>query len=332
MDFNEDQIRPQNLMGGQKRAFLEDVQWLRQRSDQFVEVMCPACDSSNASKHFKKYKFIFNLCSNCETLYISPRPSQKLLSEFYQNSQNYKYWAENIYPKSEQVRKINIFMPRLAKLVDLCEEYKVNQGTIVEVGAGYGTFGEVVEEAGKFDKYIAIEPSPELALECKRKALKVIEASVEAVASQIKGADVVASFEVIEHLFSPREFLESCRKVLNHEGLLILTCPNWKGFETQILGPLSDTFDAEHLNYFSPASLGSLVESCGFEVLRLFTPGEIDVDIVHNHIVKGAAQLEENRFIYDILMDEKPEKRNLLQSFLKASGLSSHMWIAARKK
>jgi 2-polyprenyl-3-methyl-5-hydroxy-6-metoxy-1,4-benzoquinol methylase len=332
MDFNEDQIRPLDIMEGQKRAFLEDVQWLRQRSDQFVEVMCPACGGSNKSKHFEKYNFIFNLCSDCETLYISPRPPEKLLREFYQNSENYKYWAENIYPKSERVRKENIFVPRLAKLVDLCENYKVNQGTIVEVGAGYGTFGEVVEEAGKFGKYIAIEPSPELALECKRKALKVIEDSVEAAASQIKEADVVASFEVIEHLFSPREFLKSCRKVLNHEGLLILTCPNWKGFETQILGPLSDTFDAEHLNYFSPASLASLVESCGFEVLRLFTPGEIDVDIVRNRIVKGAMRLEENRFIYDILMDEKPEKRNLLQSFLKASGLSSHMWIAARKK
>jgi 2-polyprenyl-3-methyl-5-hydroxy-6-metoxy-1,4-benzoquinol methylase len=72
---------------------------------------------------------------------------------------------------------------------------------------------------------------------------------------------------VIEHLFSPREFLQAVRNLLVPGGMVVLTCPNGRGFDIQTLGPVSESVDHEHLNYFSPQSLTQLLVSCGFEVI-----------------------------------------------------------------
>ena len=113
-------------------------------------------------------------------------------------------------------------------------------------------------------------------------------------------------------------------------SLLILTCPNWKGFETQVLMEGSDTFDAEHLNYFSPSSMKLCLESLGLEVLKLFTPGEIDVDIVKSKIEKGF-KVKEDKFIQYLTSRTDKETLNNFQRFLQKNNLSTHMWVAAKK-
>ena len=87
----------------------------------------------------------------------------------------------------------------------------------------------------------------------------MIEAPVERAALNA-GVDIITSFEVIEHLFSPRAFVERCSAVLRPGGLIMLTCPNVRGFDVELLGEASATVDAEHLNYLHPASLGALLE------------------------------------------------------------------------
>ena len=113
-------------------------------------------------------------------------------------------------------------------------------------------------------------------------------------------------------------------------SLLIITCPNWKGFETQVLMEGSDTFDAEHLNYFSPSSIKLCLESLGLEVVKLFTPGEIDVDIVKSRIEKGSA-IKEDRFIQYLTSQCDKETLDSFQGFLQNNNLSTHMWVAAKK-
>ena len=46
----------------------------------------------------------------------------------------------------------------------------------------------------------------------------------------------VSKFEVIEHLFSPLEFLKGINKQLKKDGLIFITCPNINGFEIKTLG------------------------------------------------------------------------------------------------
>ena len=53
-------------------------------------------------------------------------------------------------------------------------------------------------------RVVAVEPTPDLAKTCRAKGLEVIESRIED-AKGLGVVDVIASFEVIEHLFDPSE-------------------------------------------------------------------------------------------------------------------------------
>jgi len=143
---------------------------------------------------------------------------------------------------------------------------------------------------------------------------------------------VIASFGVLEHLFSPRDFLRGCANILSPGGLLVLTCPNAKGFDVMTLGPVSDTVDAEHLNYFHPASLAHLLGECGFSTLEAFTLGKLDAELVRKKAVAGEFDLSDQPFLRHVLIDEWERAGAAFQRFLVDNQLSSHMWIVAEKR
>ena len=70
---------------------------------------------------------------------------------------------------------------------------------------------------------------------CRERGIELIEKSIEEVDLGESLAQVVASFEVIEHLFYPKEFIKKCANVLEPGGLIIITCPNSKGFDMQLV-------------------------------------------------------------------------------------------------
>ena len=323
--MRETDIRPDELMAEQARRYAADVAWLLERRDRFVEVPCPACDATESTRHWAKYELDYRRCASCESAYVSPRPEPALLDEYYRNSTNYEYWNTVVFPASEAARRERIFRPRAERVVSYART-----GTLVDVGAGYGTFCEEAVALGDFDRVIALEPEPHLAQTCRDKGLEVIEAPVERAQLGV-GVDVVTSFEVIEHLFAPRLFLEQCAAILRPGGLLMLTCPNVKGFDVEALGELSSTVDAEHLNYMHPASLGALLERCGFAVEQALTPGRLDAELVRKRALAGDLSLVEQPFLRRVLIDEWERLGDAFQDFLAAQGLSSNMWLIARR-
>jgi 2-polyprenyl-3-methyl-5-hydroxy-6-metoxy-1,4-benzoquinol methylase/ribosomal protein S27E len=329
--LREADIRPPELMDEQARRFAVDVRQLNERRGDFVEVPCPACGIKGGTEIFRKYEQVFRRCDSCETVFVSPRPTAKIIAWYYSVSENMKYWAEHIFPSSEGARKERIFRPRARRVAEIRNRHGVGRGLMVDVGAGFGTFCEVMKEEGHFDRVIAIEPNPDVARQIRSRGIEVIEKPVEQVTLDNDAVDVVTSFEVIEHLFDPQLFLRECGTILRPGGLLIATCPNVKGFDVQMLGPPSTTFDVEHLNYFHPASLSHLAASCGFEILEVSTPGELDADIVRQAVAKGAISVEGNPLFEDIFVKRWDALGAQFQAFLSANGLSSHMWLVARK-
>ena len=253
--------------------------------------------------------------------------------EYDTTSENYAYWNKYIFPASEDVRRAKIFKPRSDRLVDICRRHGVAaRGTLLEVGAGFGTFCEEVNRAGYFKRVIAVEPTPDLAATCRTKGLEVIEQPVEQVDFGNTVVDAIASFEVLEHLFSPREFLGVCSKILRKGGLLVLSCPNGHGFDVAVMGPVADTVDVEHLNYFNPASLSGLVGSAGFDILEVLTPGVLDAELVRKKVLDGAFDLSSQPFLKRVLVDDWDRLGAPFQQFLADNRLSSHMWLVAQKR
>ena len=330
-NLRENEIRPNHLIEGQAKAVAAGIRRLLQHKDDFVHVPCPACASQEAHKAFEKYELDYVVCLDCGTMYINPRPTPAILEMFYATSENYQYWNKYVFPASERARSERIFRPRAERIGDICRRNGIDNGVLLEVGAGFGTFCEEVRRLGIFRRVIAVEPIPDLAGTCRRKGLEVIEKPIEHVRFESDTVDVVASFEVIEHLFSPRDFLISCARVLSPGGLLVITCPNIKGFDLVVLQALSKTVDVEHLNYFHPVSLSHLVTQCGFETLEVLTPGKLDAELVRKKILTGELDVSLQPFLNQILVDEWERVGDSLQQFLADNMLSSHMWLVARK-
>jgi 2-polyprenyl-3-methyl-5-hydroxy-6-metoxy-1,4-benzoquinol methylase len=329
--FSEEAIRPNELKKRQREFVDWDRNFLLDRQDRFVAVDCPACNSKNHVLHFEKDGMKYHLCHVCETLFVNPRPCIELLHEFYIKSRNYDYWNSYIFPASEDVRRNKIFKPRVLRTIELANRFLGEYQTIMEVGAGFGIFSEEAKKTGRFKNVIAIEPTPGLAETCRKRGLHTIELPIENLSADIM-TDIIVTFEVIEHLFSVDAFLHSCVNHLEDLGLLIVSCPNFQGFDNQILGAKSETIDHEHLNYFNPASLRILFERCGLETLEIHTPGQLDADIVRNAALRGDICLDNHPFLKTVLLDRWDEIGDMFQQFLADNLLSGHMWIAAQKK
>jgi 2-polyprenyl-3-methyl-5-hydroxy-6-metoxy-1,4-benzoquinol methylase len=327
----ETEIRPDYLMRGQAERFASDIRRLLQHKAEFVQAACPACGSNNAEQAFEKYELTYQICSVCETMYVSPRPTPVILEMYYRTSENYAYWNRYIFPASEEARREKIFRPRAERFAEICTRYGIRTESLLEVGAGFGTFCEELRRIELFTRIIAVEPTPDLAATCRRKGLEVIEQPFEHVQQEQNTFDVIASFEVIEHVFDPAAFIRHCAALLAPGGLLIITCPNVKGFDIQTLGPVSDTVDVEHLNYFHPAALAHLVAANGFEALEILTPGKLDAELVRKKALSGDYDLASQGFLHQVLIKDWERLGPLFQQFLVDNGLSSHMWLVARK-
>ncbi len=332
IELTENAIRPDDLMRESERLHAVDLQWLLARQDQFAEVACPACNADAPAPLWDKDGFRYVRCGACRTGYLNPRPRPELLDEYYRMAENYNFWEKYVFPASEATRREQISLPRVQRVVELCAARGVRGGLLVEVGAGYGTFCEEAARTGQFSRVIAIEPTPSMAQACRNRGLEVLETPIEQVTLEHELADVVVSFEVIEHLFSPSDFLASCARLLQPGGLLALTCPSVDGFDVVTLGSVSQVVDPEHLNYFHPASLSFLLQRCGFEVVELRTPGRLDAEIVRKRTLGGLHDLAGQPFLEQVLLRDWDRLGRPFQDFLAAGLLSSHMWIAGRRR
>jgi 2-polyprenyl-3-methyl-5-hydroxy-6-metoxy-1,4-benzoquinol methylase len=331
--FDEETIRPAHLMSQADRVLARDIERMQSRRPEFVRVACPACDAAAAERLFEKNGFTYEQCNECETFYMNPRPSPAVLEWFYRNSDTYAYWNQHVFPAVEPARRERMFVPRVDRLLELCDRLAAPTRSLLEVGAGFGTFCLEVSSRGRFQRVVALEPTPDLAATCRARGLETIEQPFEVFARENRQDrfSVVANFEVIEHLFSPRDFITNVHDVLEPGGLLVLTCPNGRGFDIQTLGPLSESVDHEHLNYFSPHSLSALLVSCGFEVIEARTPGRLDAELVRKKALAGEFDLSGQPFLQRVLLDEWERLGGAFQDFIAANDMSSNMWLAARK-
>jgi 2-polyprenyl-3-methyl-5-hydroxy-6-metoxy-1,4-benzoquinol methylase len=323
-----DDLRPEAAMAGQRAAMQLDIDWLAARRRDFVFVACPACGADEPLSLYEKFGMPQVRCQRCETQYVNPRPTERMLADFYAQSANYAYWARHIFPASKDVRRERLFRPRAQLAGDVVRRAGISKPVLVEVGAAYGQFCSEALATNAFSKVIAIEPTPDLAQVCRDLGIDVLESPYEDVTFDAP-VGIIACFEVIEHLFDPKRFLSWCHASLQPGGIVLLTCPNSAGFDTLLLGSASSAVDHEHLNLFTPQSLALLAQRCGFEIIEVSTPGELDVDLVRRAVADG--EVDRNHLgplISRLIENADPAQ---LQVVIRDAGLSSNMRLIARR-
>ena len=143
----------------------------------------------------------------------------------------------------------------------------VSSGTLLDVGASFGHFLAV---AGQTFTACGVELNP-TAVEWSRSTFHVqnFVGSVYSIPPAVPAPfDVIAAWDVIEHLEEPRRALTKCRSYMKPEGWLFLSTPDAGSIVSRLLGSRWFYQDpVQHVNLYSRANLTRSLRECGFEVV-----------------------------------------------------------------
>jgi 2-polyprenyl-3-methyl-5-hydroxy-6-metoxy-1,4-benzoquinol methylase len=180
----------------------------------------------------------------------------------------------------QRVREANAALPQLRleeeqRLAVLNARWRLqlirdrrSSGKLLEVGCARGDFLRVA--SGEFDVF-GVEPNPELA-ESAATAAPIHRDVIETLAW--KDFDVAASFHVIEHVDSPRRFVQAIAERLKPGGLLVLETPDIGSITYRLMKRRWRQFIPEHYFFFTHRTMTKLLDESGFTVDRIIQIGK----------------------------------------------------------
>jgi 2-polyprenyl-3-methyl-5-hydroxy-6-metoxy-1,4-benzoquinol methylase len=221
---------------------------------------CPICGKDNGTgRKIKGYlgdMLYITLCHDCQIMYQNPKPTPQAtlayMNSLWADKVRFDYVRENeaILRAREDMMVLNSVCPKPGKLLDF--------------GAGIGAFTRVAMDDGwqvhgteRSDTAIK-RAKDEFGIELMRDIPD-------------EKYDAITLLDVIEHLRKPAEIVQILGNHLKIGGKLILSTGNYQSWPCLMLGDKWALFQMDHLFFFTPQSLKSLLENCGLSNFQLLT-------------------------------------------------------------
>lgn len=329
--MREADIRPANLLSAYLSLSAEDARTFFGAGSKRVSRTCPACGSDRPRPAFDKNGFSLMACGKCDSLYVSPVPQPEDLAAFYRDSPSTRYWANEFFPAVAEARRTRIFAPRAEKILALLD---AGVKRVTDVGAGYGLFLEEMRVRDSEVVARAIEPGQDLAAVCRAKKMETFEGFADEAAVDTDWADwadLVTSFEVIEHVLDMTDFIRSLGALARPGGLVLVTGLCGDGFDIKSLGPHSNAVSPpHHLNFISRHGMTALASRAGLDLVDFSTPGQLDIDIICNALKDNPDAVADLAVRQKLLAADAAERQQM-QDDLVSECRSSHMWAIMRR-
>lgn len=243
---------------------------------------CPSCGHDRATTRYDFGREKILRCARCHLMYIDPLPTEEETRAVYGESYFHNprftsgdsdalfgyadYIAERLIKQAQYTRiarEIRGYLPTLDR-----------RPRLLEVGCGFGYFLDTAFEEG-FD-VSGIEFNKHAVDRLQRKyAFPIHFGALESMDLQASSLDVVAMFDVIEHLRDPFGALDRIHRTLVPHGLLIVATPDAESWVSRLIGKRLEDFrrTREHLFFFGRRTLSDILERHGFQVLLLRSVG-----------------------------------------------------------
>jgi len=155
--------------------------------------------------------------------------------------------------------------------LETISHYLAPPGKLLDFGCGGGFFLGTARELG-WEVY-GLEPLPAHAVYARAKFHAQVKTDVlRADTYPAAFFDVIAAFQVFEHLPTPRADLEKLVSFLKPGGLMVIEVPNIDNWSVRLLGVRHRHFVQDHLYFFSAATLSALFRLAGLDVLQSYSP------------------------------------------------------------
>jgi len=194
--------------------------------------------------------------------YLNPQPTGEELAEHYTSS----YPPFTVMQRPGWARRL-IERYGIWRRVKRVERLR-SGGRILEVGCAHGSTLYALRQTGHW-QVTGVEPSAE-AVAIARDAY-----GLELIATELNDAhlpeafyDVVAMWDVLEHVPSPLDTLREVHRVLKPDGLLVMRVPVSDAWDAKLFGRYWAGWDApRHLVAFTSRHLDLCLEAAGFRVV-----------------------------------------------------------------
>jgi len=326
MSLSEAEIRPPDLFAEYQRLLAADIAQYFPPSPR-QSATCAACLAAGEYA-FTKRGFDYRWCQQCWYLWASPRPLSGQLDRFYAESESARYWADVFSPVVEAVRRERLWKPKVTTPARLLEEVGASPDAVVDIGGGTGVFAEIFRAATGCPVHV-VEPGRVAAARARSRGVTVYETAFETfvVPATMTGTLLWTSFELLEHVVDPRQWMLQLSSVMSTGDWALLTTLSCAGLDIQVLWEEAGAINPPvHLNFVSPRLMPHLAEAAGLRVARVITPGEIDIDILSTR----SGQIQD-RFWRGVVQTASAEERSLWQELLRRTGRSSHLWALLHK-
>ena len=151
------------------------------------------------------------------------------------------------------------------------EEYQIalrlmpTEGSVLEVGSGRAAFASLVG----VNRYTGLEFNDKAIERAGSVGITLIKESVEDHAKHnLHQYDAVVSFQVLEHVSSPAQFIKGCVDCLKPGGTLILAVPSRDGFAGGAINNVLD-MPPHHVSHWSEQAMRKIGDLYELEVISL---------------------------------------------------------------
>lgn len=257
-----------------------------------LQNQCPICGARINFLIKRRDKYQYYYCRNCTLILSNPIPSNEELSKFYKN-----YSFRKPKNKKEFEIKRKEISSDTEKIVQDIKEYiKSPAPTLLDYGGGTGFYSNAFALNGFQVTLVDVNKSACDYAVKKFNTFKVLHKDLEKIQTENK-FDVIFINQVIEHQNNLKKFLSTVKKLLQKDGLVILTTPNqgckefyfrplWlyyylkltnknliplKSFLVFLKKPWIACDPPRHIFAFNEKSLKFLLRENQFEVLKIFT-------------------------------------------------------------
>ncbi|PPD37078.1 MAG: hypothetical protein CTY18_01835 [Methylomonas sp.] len=227
---------------------------------------CPLCNSAqvhliesiSADSINKAYKNNFRInnavsadyfnycqCDICKLLFFNPMETggegfYEMLQEFdwYYMAEKYEY--------------------------SIAKKHLLKTGNLLEIGAGNAAFSVF----SGVENYTGLEFNQKAISSALKKGIKLLKQSIEEHASTGCLYDTVVTFQVLEHVKNPKEFISGCIKCLKPGGRLIISVPSLYGFAGKALNNILN-MPPHHVTHWAIDTFEKIAEINNLKILSI---------------------------------------------------------------
>lgn len=207
------------------------------------------------------FKLLIN--EEVQLLKTSPQPAKENLGQYYE-SEDYISHTDS---KRSLLEKLYHLVRRkaLKDKVKIIEKAMGRKGALLDIGAGTGDFLVTAKNAGW--TVAGYEPNDSARNIARGKGIAFAE-SIEAIAGNTY--DVVTMWHVLEHVPDVEKQIAQLKRIVKHDGVIIIAVPNYKSFDAKHYGEHWAAYDVpRHLWHFSATAIKKLFGAQDMQVVEI---------------------------------------------------------------